>query len=57
MADLKVSQIAAILNCDKKSVYTLIQVGSLKSCKVGKHSIRVTPEELDRFRNEPVKVI
>jgi excisionase family DNA binding protein len=48
--DYKVSEVAKLLNCHKRMVYEMISVGVLKSYKLGKHSIRITKEEVERIR-------
>lgn len=48
--DMKVSQVAKLLNTSPKKVYYMIETGALKSYKLGKKSFRITEKELNRVR-------
>ena len=52
LPDYKVKEAAVILHCNIKTVYQLIQMGSLKAYRLGRCSMRIRREELERFRDD-----
>lgn len=55
---LKVDDVARALNIAKPTAYKLMSDGHLKTVRVGKGprgSVRVHPEELERFQREGIK--
>ena len=54
LPDYTVREAAVILRCTVKLIYTLIKTGCLKAYRLGRCSIRVKREELERFRDEKI---
>jgi excisionase family DNA binding protein len=47
-----VQTLAAEWQCSSRQVYSLIQLGSLRSFKIGKRGLRISPEEVQRWVRE-----
>lgn len=49
-AVLKVREVAAELRCSKNTVYEAIRAGQLRALRLGERNIRLTREEVDRYK-------
>lgn len=46
---LQIWKVAERLDCSKRYVYTLIELGRLRVVRLGKRGLRVTQESLDKL--------
>ncbi len=49
LAILTVVEVAQVLRCHPDKVYGLVRTGAIRGTRLGKASIRITREELERF--------
>jgi excisionase family DNA binding protein len=49
-AVLKVAEVARELRCSKNTIYELIRMGQLRALRIGERNIRLTREEVERYK-------
>jgi excisionase family DNA binding protein len=54
---LHVTQVATLLRCSRRHVYTLIAAGRIRAVKVSARTTRVAASEVERFVSENTRTI